>query len=641
VTINLIALKDSNIVKCRQAIYNYMHKSKLTTIEIGNAFNVDIWNQYLINIFYKYCLDKFVLPKIILNNRRLTLIGSISAVNEMNQRYELIENIVKQKSLIPVSNLKKVNPDKFRLTSKIQILGNIWDSFNIIISCSINDKTLSHSLADRLIDEGYLVYIDRYGQQSSVIQSKFKNSDLILVLFSQNYSTDGNYLSELRYAQAIGKQILPVFITKNVLEEDWLQYVTTKELYYELFKEEVKFELDENFDLKYDQLLIELLHYTKPGVVGHIYSVLENIFNEDQQQHSSQGQNPSLQLTTEQIEQRRKIYEEKVEKLIERENIPTDLVERLIEVAKAVIEDCKNGDFRNDENESRQSDEYESRQNGKENTYKLNDYTITFLSCIERWIEKASNGSVIISNIPPFTLTGDFNDAIFPMIYKDKEAWWTINNYAPLNHTIEDDSWDYLSSIIGSWCTQREASYYLQKLIDRDFQLRESRQAKLPKSVQRIIKVNNGLDMKLFKAISYTNFTTEIKKGTTGWNITQDSLILQDYRVKQQKKTTEESKEEPTLWDRVIEQTVELIRNINENKITPNSNILQGKIGNELKTKKERQKQNELDNPNNKRWKTKHRSPHREDFIQQKIQNIIEFEKLCNTSPRQSVNQTN
>ncbi|CAF3559307.1 unnamed protein product [Rotaria sp. Silwood1] len=273
----------------------------------------------------------------------------------------------------------------------------------------------------------------------------------------------------------------------------------------------------------------------------------------------------------------------------------------------------------------------------------MNDYTIALLSSIKRWIEKASNGSVILGNIPPFTLTGDINDAVFPIIYKDKKAWWKINEYPPLDHTIENNDWNYLSSIVGSWYNQREASYYFQKLIDRDVRLQENRQNKIPEVVQQIIKKNNRLDMKLFKAISYTNFTTEIKKGTTGWDITQDSLILKQYRVKQKEKPTEKAKEESTLWDRTIEQTVELIRNINENKIASDSNILQGKIGNELKTRKEIRRQNELDNPNNKRWKTKHRSPHRADFIQQKIQNILEFEKLCNasSSSRQLVKQTN
>ncbi|CAF3581457.1 unnamed protein product [Rotaria sp. Silwood1] len=643
ITINLIASKDSNISKCRQAINNYIHKSKFATIEIDHAFNIEIWNQYLINVFYKFCLDKFVLPKIILNNRRLILIGSLSAINEMKQKYEYIEEITKQKNLASITNLEKLYLNKHRLTSTMQIFGNMSDAFNIIISCSIKDKIFSQLLADRLIDEGYLIYISRYDPLTATSRSKFQKSDLILVLFSQNYSIDENCLTELKYAKTLGKKILPVLLTKNFLEENWIQYIITQELYYELFEKEIRFELDENFDLKYDKLLIELLHHTKPGLVGYIDLDLQNIFKEDQQQDTSERQNPSLQLTTEQIEQRRKIYEEKVKKLIEREKIPPDVLEEFIELAKIVIEDYQNNDFCNDKNESQKSDENVPRQNDEENTYEMNDYTIALLSSIKRWIEKASNGSVILGNIPPFTLTGDINDAVFPIIYKDKKAWWKINEYPPLDHTIENNDWNYLSSIVGSWYNQREASYYFQKLIDRDVRLQENRQNKIPEVVQQIIKKNNRLDMKLFKAISYTNFTTEIKKGTTGWDITQDSLILKQYRVKQKEKPTEKAKEESTLWDRTIEQTVELIRNINENKIASDSNILQGKIGNELKTRKEIRRQNELDNPNNKRWKTKHRSPHRADFIQQKIQNILEFEKLCNasSSSRQPVKQTN
>ncbi|CAF1561465.1 unnamed protein product, partial [Rotaria sordida] len=138
------------------------------------------------------------------------------------------------------------------------MFGNMADAFNIIISCSVNDKTFSQLLADRLIDEGYLVHVNRYNATTAIIRQKFQKSDLILVLFSQNYTTDENCLADLKFAQTIKKKILPVFLTKNFLEQDWIQYITTQELYYELFEEEIRFELDENFDLKYDKLLIEI-----------------------------------------------------------------------------------------------------------------------------------------------------------------------------------------------------------------------------------------------------------------------------------------------------------------------------------------------------------------------------------------------
>ncbi|CAF3924690.1 unnamed protein product [Rotaria magnacalcarata] len=605
VTINF-TISDGNVAKCRQAIRTYLRKTKFKTIEIRHAFDSDIWNQHLINRFYSYCLERFVLPKNNLTDRCLVLVGSVSNINEIKQKYELMDTIARQKMALPASALRKLQLDQNHEGPKKHTFVSVPDAFNIVISYCTGDKKLADSLTDRLIDEGYSVYADCSDQPRSVIERKLKKSDLIVILFSENYGTDEHCLVQLRLARSVGKRLLPVFLKNAFLQSDWIQYISVLELYHELLKEDVQFELDENFDLEYDRLLVEMLQHTKPGVIGQQYSVSQTISNEDQQLEDEYfTQKPLLQLTAEQIEQRRKTYDEKVKQLMEREQSSIDNIEYSIKAGKKVIEDCKNDYNPDDTEEISEQSHHDVYTPDVRKINEVNDYLAAFLLCIKGWIDKASNGNPAVCNIPPFTLTGDFNDAIFPVTIQNKKAWWRINRIASLNHRLDTHYFYPAVPIIGSWANQRESFYYLQECIARDVRFYRTEETK-----------------------RCTNFTTEIKKGSTGWDITQDAVLLCAYKYRKNQKITEKS----PLWDRVVKRTIELSENINEKSIDPKSNVLQGKIGNELKKTKEIQKRNQLDDPNNEYWKTKRLSPAGEAFIQQKLKNILEFEEFCRQS---------
>ncbi|CAF3537312.1 unnamed protein product [Rotaria socialis] len=605
VTINFTT-SDGNVAKCHQAIRTYLCKTKFKTIEIRHAFDSDIWNQHLINRFYSYCLERFVLPKNDLTDRSLVLVGSVSNINEIEQKYKLMDTIVRQKMALPAPVLRKLQLDQNHQGPKKQTFVSVPDAFNIVISYCTGDKKLADSLTDRLIDEGYSVYADCSDQPRSVIEPKLKKSDLIVILFSENYGTDEHCLVQLRLAQSVGKRLLPVFLKSALLQSDWIQYISVLELYHELFEEDVQFELDENYDLEYDRLLVEMLQHTKPGVIGQKYSVSQAIANEDQQlQDGYFASKPLIQLTAEQIEQRRKTYDEKVKQLMEREQSSNDDIEYSIKAAQKAIEDCENGYNPDDADAiSEQSHRDVYTYNVREIT-EVDDYLAAFLLCIKGWIDKASNGNPAVCNIPPFTLTGDFNDAIFPVTIPNKKAWWRINRLTSFDHTLDTHYFYPVVPIIGSWANQCESLYYLQGCIARDVRFHRTEEA-------------NG----------YTNFTTEIKKGSTGWDITQDAVLLCAYKYRKNRKITEKS----PLWDRIVKRTIELTESINEKKIDPKSNILQGKIGHELKKPKEIQKRNQLDDPNNEYWKTKRLSSAREAFLQQKLKNILEFEEFCRQS---------
>jgi hypothetical protein len=251
-------------------------------------------------------------------------------------------------------------------------------------------------------------------------------------------------------------------------------------------------------------------------------------------------------------------------------------------------------------------------------------YIAAFLSCIKRWIENASNGTVFLGNIQPFTLTGNFDDGIFPILDKDKKGWWTANDFKGFIHSAPEYIFYQSPPIIGSWPTQTEASHYVRKFIDKGAESGENKKTESQEQAKQRVEQETTADMSLLKGIFYKDFTTEIKNGTTGWDITQDSLILEQYIRNHRKKRMKKASEKPTIWARVTKQSVKLISDMAEG-----SNKLQDKIGNELKTEEEIKNENELDNPNNPLWTTKRRSRYTASFIQRKIQNIIELEKLC------------
>lgn len=242
---------------------NYLSESKYKLIEIRNPFDSSIWNQYLLNSFYSYCFERFILPKINRETGCLMLTGLVTAIDKVYQKYLFIEDMVKQKLDLPSLTLKRFYMDDNHEPSKRKAFVSEPDAFNVIVLYSTNDKSLSSSFIDRLIDEGYTVYPNCSYEPKEKLEPKIRKSDLIIILFSDNYGTDDHCVAQLKLAQTIGKKIIPVFITMDRLESSWFHYINSLELYHILIKEDVQFELDENFDLTYDKLLVEMVSKLK------------------------------------------------------------------------------------------------------------------------------------------------------------------------------------------------------------------------------------------------------------------------------------------------------------------------------------------------------------------------------------------
>ncbi|CAF0983783.1 unnamed protein product [Rotaria sordida] len=684
-SITLKASGNSNISKCEKSINDYMKKNVLTTIELNHPFNPEIWNQHMINTYYKYCLENCVLPKIYQINKQTTqqqclnLIGSISSVNQVKQKYELMSEIERQKLLVCTQILES---DEVLSTSSTQILNNTSDSFNILLNCCSNDKILLRHLANRLIDEGYLVTIDYSDQTHSNIGSKFDKTDLIVICFSFNYSENATCMIALNTIKSSGKKYIPIMLTKTSLkhEDDWFQIVHTKELYYESFQEEIKFKLNGNLALDYDKFLIELLHYTKPGAVDRTNPMSDTTINKEEQEEDNIDQsNMFSHFTQEEIREKEQIYEKQIEQILEKDKISEDELTDLINSLKNVIEDYENAkdsilveeqkseesiqgieqvevkegeeeeqvhqneDKNNQQNEKQEAQLSQNEEN-YQNKYKREpiitlDYLSAVVSSAQRWLEKASNGPVIKGNLPPFTLTGDFNDAIFRMPLENKASWWVANaSQNDSDHSSSDlysndsdhSSYDLYSNdsdlIVGPWFNNDEAHNYFQRLVSKGFQ--DDRDKKKEHS-KKDEKEQVDADSTNTNAVRHPRFNTDLQKGTVAWDITKDRELRREYERRCSGKQLKKLKQSSDVWQRFLDQSVQLIEDIEKGKIKRTSNDIQGKIGTELKTKKEIKELNALDDPNNEIWTKKRYPSWRQEFIQIKLSNTIKWQEFC------------
>lgn len=85
------------------------------------------------------------------------------------------------------------------------------------------------------------------------------------------------------------------------------------------------------------------------------------------------------------------------------------------------------------------------------------------LGCIKRWLQKAPN--VIRETIPPFTPTGDINDAIF-IIHRSENDKPFERIYEPFDHSPPDKYFSFINFSSNSYFTNEQSHDYYQKLIE-------------------------------------------------------------------------------------------------------------------------------------------------------------------------------
>ncbi|CAF3817201.1 unnamed protein product [Rotaria magnacalcarata] len=233
IQITLTCSNIDNLKQCEKRINNYLNRS-IFKISLDGFEN---WNQEMINAFYKYSIDRCILPKLD-KDEKIVLHGPINSVYEVKQKYALIKTLVQEKT-----NLLSLFSTK-----------TLFVDYTIILSYSPADSIVSQRLANFLIDEGFSVWLNL--NQSRNYEENFKminRSYCIILCISTNYFHDKLCEQEAKYANEIGKCIIPVKV-QNYEPIEWLEKLIEKESYFQLFGSE------NHFNLEYDKLLLKLVN---------------------------------------------------------------------------------------------------------------------------------------------------------------------------------------------------------------------------------------------------------------------------------------------------------------------------------------------------------------------------------------------
>lgn len=323
---------------------------------------------------------------------------------------------------------------------------------------------------------------------------------------------------------------------------------------------------------------------------------------------------PKLKIS---LDDKQPIYDLYVKKTLEKEKILEEEMKQLIESLESMLQDY-------------------SDENPRESLLGGNDpYFQSFLEQLQRWIAQALIKPQIKGNFKPFTVTGDFNDAIFPICSSEKPPWWEREeNLDPFDYSM--DTIDK-TIVVGSWFNSDEAHHYYERLVDKDIQFQEGQilfedEKKLENhriDGDKITDENQNTEERKTEGKptenlgAYYQFDTYIKKGTVAWDIQYDRLFS-----KKCPKRDAEVRAPSKLWSRLIDENIQLISDLEKGKISRRSN----RIGSEEKSREEQRKRDQFDQPTNRRWKRLHRllktkeeKQHFRRFIARKIENTNQW----------------
>lgn len=320
--------------------------------------------------------------------------------------------------------------------------------------------------------------------------------------------------------------------------------------------------------------------------------------------------------------------------------IPDDEMEVLINSCKLIIENKEEEEEDEDSDYQRNSDlvvrkrhrcvTWLNEDNSKDPNYAT--FINELILCAKRWLKSKYNN--ISQNITPFTLSGDINDAYFPMPIDNKEPWYNCAEDKANDENQQIDLYKdnalFIPKYNGSWFTLEEAHYYFHRLIDKD-----TKNSVFKSSISHDLDDQQGNSNVLMgenkkeNIKEFPDFITKLKKGEIAWDITQDRLLkLPLLSLKPRKNPRARTPDDripsryERVWDYYRKRQLRMVEEINKSN-GENSELIQRRpIGDELKTKKEIEELKKLDDLN-RVWKIPRNCDPK--FFEQKKKNIIDF----------------
>ncbi|CAF0925814.1 unnamed protein product [Rotaria sordida] len=113
------------------------------------------------------------------------------------------------------------------------------DQYDIMLSYSHRNKDLCYAIYDRLIKDGFRVWIDRenmYGSPMDAMAYAIENSKYILVCMSEAYKQSPCCQLEAQYAFQKRRPLIPLVMTQRYKPDGWLGIIVSGKIYIDIPK---------------------------------------------------------------------------------------------------------------------------------------------------------------------------------------------------------------------------------------------------------------------------------------------------------------------------------------------------------------------------------------------------------------------
>lgn len=111
--------------------------------------------------------------------------------------------------------------------------------FDIMISYSHNDKSISFQLFDHLTKDGYRVWLDReqmHGDTMTAMAHAIENSEFVLICMSEAYKQSPYCQAEAHYAFQRRCKLIPLVMKTKYKPDGWLGIMVSGKLYVDFSK---------------------------------------------------------------------------------------------------------------------------------------------------------------------------------------------------------------------------------------------------------------------------------------------------------------------------------------------------------------------------------------------------------------------
>lgn len=160
---------------------------------------------------------------------------------------------------------------KANIVSTTKVNSGSNSKFDIMLSYSHSDKTLCFQVCERLVKDGYHVWLDRdqmHGDTMSSMAHAIENSEFILVCMSEAYKQSPYCQAEVHYAFERRCKLVPLVMKTKYKPDGWLGIIVSGKIYVDFSKFE--------FEMAYSMLKTEIekkrntvTAISKPPTIAH------------------------------------------------------------------------------------------------------------------------------------------------------------------------------------------------------------------------------------------------------------------------------------------------------------------------------------------------------------------------------------